>query len=747
MTAAVAALPLLLLAVLLACSGARPAPPAAAAPPPERPAARPAQTAPAAPQPAPPALPPTRPAHPVPTIPEVVRVGLATDLDEVTLPCCDRELVAATGGRTVAVVAPLRVRPAVSEVAVGSFRLQVAALKAEAQARSLAAAVTELSGLATDVVFDAGSDLYRVRAGRFAERAEAEAARRRLAERGVHDAWVVSEQPELESPAMEVALGQQRRVVEGRWLEVSPRGGEGISVRGQRYRGRILVYLNDRGSLNLINEVTLEDYLRGVVPREMGPAIYDDLEALKAQAVAARTYTVRNLGEFQGEGYDLCATPRCQVYGGMGAEQELTDRAVLETVGEVLVYRGELVNAMYSSTCGGHTENVEVMFPLKTDPYLRGVPCLEAGVETRAGDARPGVRPTTELARRLLPPSEGSETARAERRFQALAELAGLPIPADRLASLERRELQRFVGSIFDLALDARLFVAPEDLDYLLARPPDGWSEADRRLAVYLRQAGLLEGRPEAALDREGLDAVLYRLAVYLQVIEERRVRFQALEPGALRTREGDEVARFELPGSLATFRRRAEESAAATLRLIPGDRLTLFFRRGELLGIEQEVDEDGVGYDRTSNRSRWTRFRSDDRLQELVGALYPGFDLAGIEVVERGVSGRVAKLALLGGDGRREELAGLPIRWTLELPDNLFTVRRLTPADGPHGWLFTGRGWGHGVGMCQVGAYGMALRGHGYEQILRHYYSGVALVRARVEAPPPAAAAPGGLW
>ena len=103
---------------------------------------------------------------------------------------------------------------------------------------------------------------------------------------------------------------------------MAPAGNSSVRVQGKRYRGRILVYLNDRGALNLINELPIEEYLRGVVPSEMGPELYNQLEALKAQAVAARTYTLRNLGEFAREGYDICATPRCQVYGGMAGHSK-----------------------------------------------------------------------------------------------------------------------------------------------------------------------------------------------------------------------------------------------------------------------------------------------------------------------------------------------------------------------------------------------------------------------------------------
>ena len=132
-------------------------------------------------------------------------------------------------------------------------------------------------------------------------------------------------------------------------------------------------------------EVSVEEYLRGVVPKEMGPELYDRLEALKAQTVAARTYTLKNLGEFADEGYDICATPRCQVYGGMGVEHPLSDEAISETSGEVMVFDGQLVEALYSSTCGGHTENVNVIFPLKDQPYLKGVACLEAGIDQVSG--------------------------------------------------------------------------------------------------------------------------------------------------------------------------------------------------------------------------------------------------------------------------------------------------------------------------------------------------------------------------
>ena len=99
-------------------------------------------------------------------------------------------------------------------------------------------------------------------------------------------------------------------------LELQAADGSLLPVNDARYRGNVLVVATPRGTLHVVNRVGLEEYLLGVVPLEMGPRVYDELEALKAQAVAARTYAVKRRGDFSAEGYDLCATARCQVYGG-----------------------------------------------------------------------------------------------------------------------------------------------------------------------------------------------------------------------------------------------------------------------------------------------------------------------------------------------------------------------------------------------------------------------------------------------
>jgi len=716
-------------------TGTPPAPAPKSSPPaPVQPAVKPAER------------PSEKPAEPVPgpTAPLLLKVGLASDLDSVTLPCCEEPLAAVVDATTVPVSSTLKIEPAAAAAQQGTYRLQVAALRDERQAQELAQRLQQATGEPGDAHFDAGIDLYRVRVGQYATRDDAERDMRRLGSIGVVGAFVVYEGGGVSAPAFRVTQAGSSIVYPGRWLAASPTQTATVRVQGKRYRGRILVYLNDRGTLNLINELSIEEYLRGVVPSEMGPEQYNQLEALKAQAVAARTYTLRNLGEFSREGYDICATPRCQVYGGVAAEHALSDRAIAETAGQVVLYAGELADTLYSSTCGGHTEDVGVIFPLKQEPYLKGVPCMEVGFARLEGSLPPGIAFPEGLTREILPPApESPPVASLAARIEHLAFLAGLPLPRERLASLDRREVQRFIAYAFDLVLDARLFLAPQDVEYLLHDPPKDWSEEDRRRAAYLIRSGLIRGPLDKPLDDREVEQTLLALAEMLRVLRREEVSFLSLDAGKLIVKSGKEQQVYALPERLSTFRKRGTLMASSPLAMVPGDGLTLYWQGDRLLAVAQEVDLDGVAFDRSSPYSAWTRFRTDSQLAAQVRQRFPGLGFQSFDILERGGSGRVGKIRIVGDNGQTMEVDGLAVRWTLDVPDTLFTAKRLAPKNQEPGWLFTGRGFGHGVGMCQVGAYGMAQRGHDYREILTHYYSGVELGRVRWSGGGAGAAAP----
>jgi stage II sporulation protein D len=139
------------------------------------------------------------------------------------------------------------------------------------------------------------------------------------------------------------------------------------------------VIVNSSGTLAGVNELPMEEYLYGVVPRELPPVPYGEPEAQKAQAVAARTYALRGLGKRSADGYDLLPTTSDQVYGGYSAEQPVSTAAVDATRGIVAVKGGQLIDALFSSTTGGWTANNEEVYNSAPIDYLRSVPDEERG--------------------------------------------------------------------------------------------------------------------------------------------------------------------------------------------------------------------------------------------------------------------------------------------------------------------------------------------------------------------------------
>ena len=171
-------------------------------------------------------------------------------------------------------------------------------------------------------------------------------------------------------------------------------GASGIQIGAQSYQADLLTLLAEKGAikldghsyrhalefsrdgastLSIINEIPMEDYLKGVLPKEASTLW--PLEALKAQAVAARTYALFKAIENREEKYVLSKGVLSQVYGGKTAENSVTSRAVDLTAGQILVYQGKIFPAYFHSTCGGATTHAEYLWNVKPHPALQGVRC------------------------------------------------------------------------------------------------------------------------------------------------------------------------------------------------------------------------------------------------------------------------------------------------------------------------------------------------------------------------------------
>lgn len=159
-----------------------------------------------------------------------------------------------------------------------------------------------------------------------------------------------------------------------RWVLRTP--GAPLEVEGRGYRGELDVWY-DGSTVQVVNRLGMEDYLRGVVPKEL---LSSQVEAVKAQAVLARTYATAKLRGPEVR-WDVRDDTSHQVYGGVAAEHATSDAAVLETAGALLTFDGRLAErVVYHSTCGGATEDNERVFSSQPVPYLRAVECRdEAG--------------------------------------------------------------------------------------------------------------------------------------------------------------------------------------------------------------------------------------------------------------------------------------------------------------------------------------------------------------------------------
>ncbi|WP_250278729.1 SpoIID/LytB domain-containing protein [[Clostridium] colinum] len=150
---------------------------------------------------------------------------------------------------------------------------------------------------------------------------------------------------------------------------VSIKSNNNISISNKEYRNFINIICKNN-TLNVTNILDIEEYLYGVVPSEM-PSSWPK-EALKAQSVACRNYAYSNIGVHKNEGYDVCDTVHCQVYNGVSGEKQSTNEAVNETKGIFAYYNNEKINAVYSSSSGGYTDDSENVWNTSV-PYLKAV--------------------------------------------------------------------------------------------------------------------------------------------------------------------------------------------------------------------------------------------------------------------------------------------------------------------------------------------------------------------------------------
>lgn len=674
-----------------------------------------------------------------------IRVGLLSDQSSVTFPRTADGYLIVTGAGPSVIRRGFTVTAPLANAAL-RYAIQVSSMS---DLNSVNAFVEKLRGdtaQRVEAVFDPAAGTYRIIAGDFPDQASATPAKADLAQRGY-----TADMPVVRRPA-EQQFEKVHQIVDdegdsstmrGDSLLVMPVSADTITINDLPWRTAARLFINARGLLNVINELNLEDYLLGVVPAEMGSKIFDELDALKAQAIAARTYAARNMRNFIAEGYDICPGPACQAYKGFSGEEPLSSQAVAETAGMVLTYQGKLIDALYTSTCGGETSDAGTMFPGRNEPYLKRARCVELDMVTVDGRADSGVLTDVQAGARTfaavanLPEATSWSASDVERAVLAAMRLTGAPetdIP--RPASSRRGDVLRYLAALLQLDQKARITTLPEDRKYFF--PETASPEEPAYLAAaFLMKFGIL---PAQEIDRVDLSAAMPRDELYALLnswlrehaaVQEASGKILELTGRTVTLKAEGRTQTLTLPAGIPIFRRlgdRLQEYARVPVMI--GDRAFILMGPDKTpVAMTVQANLDGASFDRTSSFANWTRSYRAEELVPVINRRNPIQQLIDIRPVTIDASQRIAELEVTAEGGRKIMLRGLPVRWSLNVPDNLFVYEKTKDPDGMDRYTFFGKGWGHGTGFCQVGSYGMAFRGWTYDRILKHYYTGVEIV------------------
>lgn len=549
-------------------------------------------------------------------------------------------------------------------------------------------------------------------------------------------------------------------------VTISSTNERNIPVRfnGRAYRGKLELFVNGRGTLSVINVIKLEDYVRGVVPNELG---FPALEAQKAQAVAARTYAVSKIGQFGTEGFDVFPTTQSQVYNGYGSETIMGNQAVAETRGIIALYDGKPIRAMYTSTCGGRTEDVKNIYTDFDAPYLKGVECAFEGHKyfepmlVRSNREPANIKDDNylELVRIISQFAANGFVINGNRFsddwFQSsptnaeitswlnqLAAKFAKPYPQIQNNSIKNIEFARILASM-NYSLESNdTLLSEADISYQLSFADADKIPAEQRasLAALFRDGWLslysdATFRPDEKMSRSRLIRLIY--SIYAK-----KKWLPAMQNGIAKTtvdgklvlKSGKGEKQMVLRPDVFLFRQFGDTYYQVKETALIGGETVNFQTNfaGEVTYLEVKPSTQTATPERTSPFTMWTTNLSSSAVQSRLSRYVRGIGtLYDVNIKRKGFSRRAIELEIIGSNGTFS-LVGGKIRSALRLKEQLFVMNKRYDSNGHAiAYNFTGKGWGHGIGMCQYGAFGLAKQGYKYDQILKHYYSGIDLPRS----------------
>ncbi|CAN5225964.1 hypothetical protein BH10ACI1_BH10ACI1_05850 [soil metagenome] len=743
----------------------------------------------------------------------LIRIGLETNMRSVSITTSDSSLIAVSADEPNKFLATNRIsvsarayRP--PEIEIYNFEIQN--IESQMEAESMAKDVREATKERAVVSIDTAKNTWRVRIGEAKETIEeANQFKAGLAENGFEDVVIVTEK-KLQPSDEAIALSEQNKRNQNSKTEVrsliKPIGSSQavnpnatldanikeiiisgtsetakfssfkpisfgsvneraipVILNGKAYRGKIEVFVNSRGSLTVVNVVPLEDYLLGVVPNELG---LPSLEAQKAQAVAARTYAIANIGGFGSQGFDLLPTIYSQVYRGVSSESAMPTQAVMQTRGIVATYNGKPINALYTSTCGGRTENSGNIFGFD-EPYLRGVECsLENHkyfesflIKTVRVPAKLRDEQNLELVRLMSlfavnnfqlsanPMTDDwfeNEPTQSEMSnwLNNIALKFGKTFPNVNKDTAKPAELARILAQIIYGDAYADTLLSESDINYYLSFDDGNEIPPTRRadVAILLRDGyfaiypdlTLKPNKPFSRAKMLRLIEQIYSKKKWMPILQSGVT--DASANGNLVIKNGRTSRTLTVRPDVFLFRQFGDSFYQVKETALVGGESISFQTdaSGAVNYLEIKPTQTTTVAEKMSPFTMWNVNLSPSAVLSRLSRYVRGIGtLYDVNIKQKGFSRRATELEIIGSNGRFS-LKGGKIRSALRLREQLFVLNKRYDSSGRvTSYSFTGRGWGHGVGMCQYGAYGLGKMGVKYDAILKHYYTGIDLMKA----------------
>ncbi|HQZ96092.1 MAG TPA: SpoIID/LytB domain-containing protein [Pyrinomonadaceae bacterium] len=738
----------------------------------------------------------------------MIRIGLSTNSSSVSITTTDSSLVAVSPDEPSKLLATTRVTVsarAYRPPEIENYRIEFQNLPSQNDANTMAYEIREATGETALTSLDTASNTWKIWVGSVKESSiEADELKARLAEKGFDDAVVVVEKKTVVSEDA-IALSQQLKAggpsevrslikptgstqpnvtgtVAANLREVIVNGpseparysslksiafgsvnerSNPVRLNGKAYRGKIEVFVNARGSLTVVNVVPLEDYLLGVVPAELG---LPQLEAQKAQAVAARTYAIANIGGYGKQGFDMVPTIWSQVYKGVSIETKMGTQAVQATRGMVATYQGKPIMAYFTSTCGGRTEDGENIFD-KSEPYLKGVECSLEGrrhfepffVKTSRIPAKLRDEGNLELVRLMsVLASNGfqlSTTQMTDDWFEDvptesemsnwlnnLAGRFGKTYPNVDKNTAKPTELARIISSFIYAPGYADTMLTDSDINYQLSFDDAAEIPKERRadFALLLRD-GYFAIHPDLTLKPNRPFSRARMLRLIRQIYEKKKWMTETLTAttkasidGKLVLRTGKTEKQLVIRPDVFLFREfGATMYPVKEAALVGGETVNYQLDAlGAVKYLEIKPTDTPTTAENLSPFVLWNKSLGAGDVQSRLSRYVRGIGtLYDLNVKKVGYSRRAVELEIVGSNGTKI-LKGGKIRSALRLNEQLFVINKRYSGSTVASYTFTGRGWGHGVGMCQYGAFGLAKMGVKYDEIIKHYYTGVDVTK-----------------